>query len=218
MRIISVNIGKPRPNDWKDGVEFTGIDKRPVEGPVAVRVAGPRPSGEVGLAGDRVGDVSSHGGTDQAVYAYTREDYDHFETLLGRELRNGMFGENLTTEGYDLCEARSGERWRSPDGLVLEVTSPRVPCGTFRGWVDDKGWLKTFTREARPGVYLKVVAPRAVTRDVELEVVERPDNDLTIAKLFRAAMGGREPAMELLESPDLNQNMADHLRAVYKLD
>lgn len=218
MRIISVNIGKPRPNDWRKGAEFTGIDKRPVEGPVAVRPAGPKPSGEVGLAGDRVGNHSAHGGTDQAVYAYAREDYDHFEKLLERELGNGMFGENLTIAGYDLRQARSGERWRGPDGLVLEVTSPRVPCGTFRGWMGEKGWLKTFTREARSGVYLKVISPGAVAADNELEVVDLPDNDLTIARLFRAAMGDRQLAMELLASGGLNQDMTDYLRAEYKLD
>lgn len=218
MRIISVNIAKPRPNNWKDGVELTGIDKHPVDGPVAVRAAGPKPSGDVGLAGDRVGDVHSHGGTGQAVYAYAREDYDHFESLLGRGLRNGMFGENLTVTGYDLSQARSGERWRGPDGLVLEVTNPRIPCGTFRGWMGEKGWLKTFTRQARAGTYLRVVAPGVVTKDTELEVIDRPDNDLTMAKLFRAAMGERELATELLESGVLNKDMADHLRDVYKLD
>jgi MOSC domain-containing protein YiiM len=210
-----VNIGKPRPNNWKDGVEFTGIDKHPVDGPVAVRTASPKPSGAVGLAGDRVGDVHNHGGTDQAVYAYAREDYTHFETILGRELRNGMFGENLTVEGYDLSDARSGERWYGADGLILEVTNPRIPCGTFRGWVDEKGWLKTFTREARPGAYLKVVAPGVVAAGTEVQVRDRPSHDLAMRKLFRAAMGDRDLAMTLLSSPALNLEMADYLRALY---
>ncbi len=218
MRIVSVNIGKPRPNEWKAGAGFTGIDKHPVEGPVEVRAAGAKPSGEVGLAGDRVGDVRNHGGTNQAVYAYSRADYDHFEKILGRELRNGVFGDNLTVEGYDLCRARSGERWRGPDGLVLEVTSPRVPCGTFRGWMDEKGWLRTFTEQARSGAYLKVVAPGAVARGTELEIVYRPDNDLTITDLFRAGMGDRELATRFLDSGALNEEMAGYLRALYKLD
>ena len=216
MRIVSVNIGRPRPNDWKGGVAFTAIDKRPVDGPVAVRAASPKPSGEVGLAGDRVGDIRSHGGTDQAVYAYAREDYEHFETILGRELCNGMFGENLTTVGYDLSQARSGEQWRGADGMVLEVTNPRIPCGTFRGWVSEKGWLKTFTTEARPGAYLKVVAAGAVATGSEIEVIERPNHDLTMSKLFRAAMGDRHVAMDMLRSPALNHEMADYLRAQYK--
>ncbi|HEX6194575.1 MAG TPA: MOSC domain-containing protein [Jiangellaceae bacterium] len=218
MRIVSVNIGKPRPNVWKAGAEFTGIDKHPVEGSVEVRAARAKPSGEVGLAGDRVGDVRNHGGANQAVYAYARADYDHFEKILGRELRSGMFGDNLTVEGYDLCQARSGERWRGPDGLVLEVTSPRIPCGTFRGWMDEKGWLRTFTKQARSGAYLKVVAPGAVAKGIELEIVYRPDNDLTMTNLFRAGMGDRELATRFLDSGALNEDMADYFRALYKLD
>lgn len=215
MRIISVNIGRPRPNEWKEDPGFTGIDKRPVEGPVAVRQAGPKPSGEVGLEGDRVGDVEHHGGTDQAVYAYSREDFDHFERLLGRELRDGMFGENLTVTGHDLSRARTGERWAGPDGLVLEVTSPRIPCNTFRGWIAERGWLKTFTAEARPGAYLKVVSPGTVEKGAELEVVERPDHDVTIERMFRAGMGDREIAMELLDSPHLVGDEREFLEQRY---
>lgn len=215
VRIISVNIGRPRPNEWKEAPEFTAIDKRPVDGPVAVRAAGSKPSGQVGLEGDRVGDLEHHGGTEQAVYAFSREDYDHFGAIVGREFRDGMFGENLTVTGHDLSRARTGERWRGPDGLVLEVTSPRIPCNTFRGWVAEKGWLKTFTEEARPGAYLKVVSPGTVSKDMELEVIDRPDHDITIERMFKAGMGDRELAMELLESPHLGEDHRDHLLRRY---
>ena len=73
MRIASVNVGQPRLNPWKE-VKLTGIDRRPVDGPVMV--TRPRAKGMgmgmVGLAGDRVYDVRNHGGPDQAVYAYAR--------------------------------------------------------------------------------------------------------------------------------------------------
>ena len=98
MHLLSVNVGRPRPNPWKQ-LAATGIDKRPVDGPVAVRAPGPKGTGAVGLAGDRVYDVKNHGGTDQAVYAYAREDLDDWAAQLGTPLRNGMFGENLTTAG-----------------------------------------------------------------------------------------------------------------------
>ena len=78
MRLLSVNVGRPRPNPWK-GLSATGIDKRPVDGPVAVNAPGPKGTGMVGLAGDRVYDVKHHGGSDHAVYAYAREDLDRWE-------------------------------------------------------------------------------------------------------------------------------------------
>lgn len=115
-----------------------GIDKRPVSVPVLVTAPGPMGDGSVGLAGDRVYDVDHHGGTDQAVYAYAREDLDSWESILGRPLVNGSFGENLTTAGIDVNEALIGERWKVGDEVVLEVTRPRIPCSTFQGWLDRK--------------------------------------------------------------------------------
>ncbi len=111
----------------------TGIDKRPVDGPIAVRAPGPMRGGEgSGLVGDVIGNPKFHGGDDQAVYAYAREDLDAWQDRLDRELDNGMFGENVTTVDVDVTNAVIGERWRiGTDGLVLEVTRPRTPCKTF---------------------------------------------------------------------------------------
>lgn len=139
MRLLSVNVGKPLPNPWKP-VALTGIDKQPVSGPVLVTAPGPKGTGAVGLVGDRVYDVAHHGGSDQAVYAYAREDPDSWEAELGRPLRNGVFGENLTTEGMDVNGALVSERWRlgqdvlaGPDRLDQAVHRGRqarsVPAG-----------------------------------------------------------------------------------------
>jgi MOSC domain-containing protein YiiM len=212
VKILSVNIGRPRENPWK-GLTATYIDKRPVEGPVRVTSPGPKGDGSVGLEGDAVGDVEHHGGTDQAVYVYGSEDYGHFNALVGRDFGPGAFGENLTTTGYDVNAALIGERWAGPGGLVLQVTGARVPCGTFRGWIDERGWLKTFTREARPGPYLRVVEPGQVEAGAELEVVHRPDHGVTAAMFFRAAMGERDLVEQVAAVKDLPPGSGDWLRS-----
>jgi MOSC domain-containing protein YiiM len=185
MRIGSVNIGQPRPNPRKT-VKLTGIDKRPVDGPVMVTRPRAKGMGMVGLAGDRVYDVRNHGGPDQAVYAYAREDLDFWEAELGRPLPNGVFGENLTTEGIDVNDALIGERWRIGPDLILESSCPRVPCGTFQGWLARAGWIKRFTLAARPGPYLRVIEPGEIWAGDRIEVVHRPDHDVTVALSFRA--------------------------------
>jgi MOSC domain-containing protein YiiM len=134
MRIASVNVGQPRLNPWKT-MKLTGIDKRPVEGPVMVTRPRAKGMGLVGLAGDRVYDVLNHGGPDQAVYAYAREDLDFWVAELGRPLPNRVFGENLTTKGIDVNNALIGEHWRIGPDVILEVSCPRIPCGTFQGWL-----------------------------------------------------------------------------------
>jgi MOSC domain-containing protein YiiM len=185
MQLVSVNVGRPRANPWK-GLSATGIDKQPVAGPVAVSRPGPKGTGEVGLAGDRVYDVKHHGGIDQAVYAYAREDLDGWESELGRTLPNGVFGENLTTRGLDVNAALIGERWRIGREVVLEVSCARIPCGTFQGWLERDGWIKQFTRAALPGAYLRVIEPGDICAGDPVEIVHRPDHDVTVALLFRA--------------------------------
>ncbi|BFO14604.1 hypothetical protein SHKM778_09920 [Streptomyces sp. KM77-8] len=100
-----------------------------------------------------------HGGDDQAVYAMAREDLDAWERTLGRPLTNGVFGENLTTEGIDVSGALIGEHWAVGPEVVLEVTSGRIPCRTFQGHLGERGWVKRFTERGAPGAYFRVVRP-----------------------------------------------------------
>ena len=195
--LLSVNVGKPQPNPWKR-LDSTGIDKRPVTGPIAVSAPGVEGIGAVGLAGDRVYDVQHHGGVDQAVYAYAREDLDWWEAELARPLPAGTFGENLTTGGLDVNGALIGERWSIGNSVVLEVSSPRVPCLTFQGWLGESGWIKRFTAGARPGAYLRVLEPGDVTVGDTIEVVHRPDHDVTVSLCFRAFMTEPELLPRLL--------------------
>ncbi len=198
----SVNIGRPQPNPYKRDLA-TGIGKRPYEDPVEVRAPGPKTVGlGSGLEGDFIGDGKHHGGDSQAVYAYAREDLDAWQQELGCELPNGSFGENLTTVGLDLNDARLGEQWRIGRDVVLQVTSPRLPCATFRGFMGLTGWLKTFTAFGHPGAYLRVVSPGAIVARDPIAVVYRPGHEVTIGMAFRALMTDRDLLPRLLEAGD----------------
>ena len=184
--VSSVNLGRSEPNPYKAEVP-TGFGKRPVAGPVAIRDPGPKAAGAgSGLVGDVIGDRRSHGGSDQAVYAFAREDLDAWERRLGRELPNGSFGENLTTVGIDVNAALVGERWRIGDTVILQVTEPRIPCATFRGRMGVPGWLKMFASDGRPGTYLRVVTPGSLAGGDRIQVVHRPTHEVTVSLLFRA--------------------------------
>ncbi|MFE7120799.1 MOSC domain-containing protein [Streptomyces sp. NPDC057654] len=202
MRLLTVNSGRPRTADYTDWDGGTGIDKRPVDGPVAVAAPGPKGTGGSGVAGDAVCDRRHHGGDDQAVYAYAREDLDFWERELGRELAPGTFGENLTTAGIDVTGALVGERWRVGPDLLLEVTSPRIPCRTFAGWLEEKGWVRRFTLAGVPGAYLRVLEPGEIRAGDPVEIVHRPDHDVTVALLFRAVTTERELLPRVLAAGD----------------
>nr|WP_205862936.1 MOSC domain-containing protein [Planosporangium thailandense] len=191
--MISVNLAVPRPNPAKES-GVTGIDKRPVAGPVLVRAPGPKDGGlGSGLVGDGIFDRVNHGGDDQAVYAYAREDLDAWEAELGRTLPNGAFGENLTTSGLDVTGALVGERWRVGEQVVLEVADVRIPCRTFADWMAEHGWVKRFTVRAVPGAYLRIIVPGEIRAGDPIEVVSRPEHDVTVGLTFRALT--REPEL-----------------------
>ena len=199
--VLSVNVGRLRPNANRRSHRLTGIDKRPFDGPVEVRSPGGRPAGS-GLVGDEIGDHGHHGGDEQAVYAYAREELDWWGRRLGRDLRNGMFGENLTTTGIDVNEAEVGERWLVGDA-VLEVASVRIPCNDFKVWMgrcgyDERAWVKRFAAVGRPGPYLRVLTEGEVRAGDELTVTHRPGHGVTVSTMFRALMTDHALLPELL--------------------
>ncbi|MER6061668.1 MOSC domain-containing protein [Streptomyces sp. NPDC001792] len=199
MKLLSVNLGRPQPVPYTDQAEgVTGIDKKPADGPVRVAAPGPKGVGGSGLAGDAVCELRHHGGDDQAVYAFAREDLDDWERELGRSLANGCFGENLTTDGLDVSGALIGERWRIGSGVVLEVTSGRIPCRTFQGHMGERGWVKRFTQKGATGAYLRVIEPGEIRAGDPIEIVHRPDHGVTAALQFRAVTTERELLPRLL--------------------
>lgn len=203
MKLLSVNLGRFKAVEYTDAPSGgTGIDKRPAEG--AVRVAAPGAKGVAGsgVAGDEVCDIRHHGGNDQAVYAYAREDLDAWERLLGHPLTNGSFGENLTTYGLDVSGAKIGERWRVGPDLLLEVTSGRIPCQTFQGHLGETKWVRRFTQEGAPGAYLRVIEPGEIRGGDPIEVVHRPGHDVTVALQFRAVMTEKHLLPSLLAAGD----------------
>ncbi|MEU9736116.1 MOSC domain-containing protein [Streptomyces sp. NPDC048002] len=199
MRLLSVNLGRRTHVPYSDHPEgVTGIDKRPTDAAVRVSAPGPKGIGASGLAGDDVCNTRHHGGNDQAVYAMAREDLDDWERELGRTLSNGSFGENFTTVGIDVSGALVGERWRVGSELVLEVTSGRIPCRTFQGHLGEERWVKRFTQKGAPGAYLRVIEPGEVRAGDSVEILHRPDHEVTVAFLFRAVTTRRDLLPQLL--------------------
>lgn len=146
MKLVSVNLGKAQPIRSKSGQ--SGIYKRSTQGPVQVTRGG--------LASDTICDTDNHGGADQAVYLYGVPDYAWWSETLGRDLEPGTFGENLTVTELESAGLQVGDRFTLGD-VVLEVTAPRIPCGTLAVRMDDLSFVKRFRHAERPGVYCRVL-------------------------------------------------------------
>jgi MOSC domain-containing protein YiiM len=195
-RVLSVNVGSVREFEYNGRPAKSAIWKSPVDGRVRVR--------GVNLDGDDQADRKAHGGPDKAVYAYAVEDFRWWEEQLGRSLAFGEFGENLTTEGIDVNDARIGERW-GVGTTLLEISEPRVPCWRFAVRMDDKYFPRRFTEALRPGAYLRILVEGDLAAGDEVRVMDRPDHDLTIRDVFRIYSRDRDEAERLLAVPQLSE-------------
>jgi MOSC domain-containing protein YiiM len=193
-RILTVNVGSPRDVRVGDRTIRTAIWKEPVAGRVALR--------GVNLAGDDQADRSVHGGPDKAVYAYAAEDTTWWAEQVGAGLGPAAFGENLTTAGVDVSQARIGERWAVGSAL-LEVRQSRMPCFKLGLRMGDPGFVRTFAKAQRPGAYLAIVREGDVGAGDTVEVVHRPDHGVTVALMHRALLHDRDLLPELLAAPEL---------------
>jgi MOSC domain-containing protein YiiM len=192
--LLSVNVGAVRQIELAGRPRTSAIWKFPVSGRVAVR--------GVNLVGDGQADRSVHGGPDRAVYAYAREDYAWWERQLGRPLEPGTFGENLSTEGIHVTGALVGERWRV-GSVVLQVTSPRVPCWKLGVRMGDPGFPRRFAAAGRPGAYLAILEEGTVGAGDRIQVVHRPQHGVTVGLVAASYHRHRRLAARMLAAPEL---------------
>jgi MOSC domain-containing protein YiiM len=200
-QLLSINVAAIiHHDDWAGSVGKTGIDKRPKLGRVALE--------NDGVEGDAVLDTKNHGGKDQAVYAYAREDADWWEKEIGLEIANGRFGENLTTSGVDVTNAIIGEIWKIGT-TTLQVTMPRIPCKVFEGFWQRPNLIKEFTQAKRPGAYLRILEEGYVSASEKIEILEIPTHGITIKDLFAAKSGERTKIKLINEIPGLAPKFKD---------
>jgi len=205
-KVLSVNIAKRiHTGEWTCSEGRTGIDKEPVSGPVELK--------DNRVAGDSVIDRKAHGGYDKAVYAYSIEDANWWEGVIGRELRNGSFGENLTVQGIELNSSLIGERW-SVGSCILEVSEPRIPCRVFAGFWDRPTLIKEFTDARRSGTYLRIIEEGKVSAGDEIKVISKPSHKITVLDIFEAKAGNREKIQEIIKVRELSEKYLEWAKKI----
>ena len=182
MKLLSINVARPRIIVAKGQRISTGIFKEPVEGPVMLR--------RLNLDGDRQADLRVHGGPSKAAYVYPSEHYPLWrKELPDMDLQYGMFGENFTTEGLNEDDAHIGDRFRI-GGAVVMVTQPREPCFKLAAKFGRDDIIKKFLESGRSGFYLAVVEEGLVEAGQTIERIYRDENGVTVADMNRLYFHG----------------------------
>lgn len=196
MKVLSINIASVvHEGDWTGSEGKTGIDKRSVSGAVVFA--------QEHVANDVIVDRQAHGGYDQAVYAYAREDADWWENEIGTSIDNGRFGENLTTLGIDVNTAVIGEQWEI-GSVILEVSQPRIPCRVFAGFWQRPTLIKEFMAAGRPGTYLRIIQEGEIAAGDSIKVIKVPEHGVTIADIYAAKNGVRSKVREISQVKELS--------------
>lgn len=180
MRLLSINVGLPREIQWRDEIIRTSIFKAPVAGRVRVTM--------LNVEGDRQSDLSVHGGSDKAVYAYPWEHYAFWRTELpGTELPFGAFGENFTTEDLLERNVHIGDRLRAGSAEFI-VTQPRMPCFKLGIRFGRPDMVKRFQRSGRHGFYLAVLREGHVAPGDSIAFIARDPHGITVADIANLFM------------------------------
>ncbi len=200
IQLIDLRMGRVQERPDAHGVALrSAIRKDSVPGPILL--------GDEGLLGDEVGDRKHHGGPDQALLAYAREAYDLWASE-GRPLPMGAFGENLLLAGLDDHSTCIGDRLRVGEAL-LQVSQPRVPCGTLQRHL---GWPDTVARvyaTARGGYYLRVLEAAPLQAGAPVTLLDRPQPAWTVARALHARWKAAENPAECLAMGSIPELSAD---------
>ena len=177
MRLISLNVGRPRLVVYRGKTINTGIFKQPISGPVQLQ--------SLNVDGDRQADLSVHGGIYKAVYAYPSEHYPFWrQEIPDVDLPWGMFGENLTTAGLSEDELHVGDRLRIGSSIVM-VRQPRTPCYKLAAKFQRDDIIERFLLSGRSGFYFSVEQEGSVAAEDAFELLTRNPDAITISEMNR---------------------------------
>lgn len=205
--LVSVNVGLPRLVMWRGATVSTGIFKEPILGRAVLRT--------LNLDGDRQADLTVHGGTDKAVYAYPAEHYPLWRAELPKmSLPYGMFGENFTTEGLDESTINIGDEFRVGAARVV-VVQPRMPCYKLGLRFGRPDIIKRFHHSRRTGFYLRVLEEGEIGAGDNLQLVKRGPGEVTIADINRLYFWDKDDLTTLRRAVQL-EALPEHLKSYFR--
>ncbi|MFD2562193.1 MOSC domain-containing protein [Aquimarina rubra] len=176
MKVVSTNIGEPQTISWRGKEVKTGIYKYPVNKPIFLDTED--------VKGDFVIDRRFHGGVDKACYLYAAEHYPYWkEKYPDLDWNYGMFGENLTVEGFDERDIKIGAIYRLGEATV-QISRPRQPCYKLGAKFGTQKILKQFINSLFPGVYVRVLESGTVNKGDEFILIDEADDGVSISEIY----------------------------------
>lgn len=212
MKVLSTNTGERKTIVWKFKRYTTGIYKFPTEKPVYL--------GEEDVQHDVVYDRKHHGGPDKACYLFSADHYTYWKKLYpDLEWSFGMFGENLTVEGFDEQKISIGDTFEIGDAIV-QVSEARQPCSNLNLRFQSSRLVKQFVEHGYCGAYLRVLKTGKVQEGDTLTLLQSSADRLSLFNLFHMLYHKDvdfDEVKKALNHPDLGIACKDSLRKFHRL-
>jgi len=166
-------LGDPNASDPMDKPWETGIFKTETTRQLWL--------GKTGLSNDEVGDKKRHGGPEKALFAYPIKHYTFWrEDLALASIDIGGMGENLAVLEMDEYTVYIGDTYKFGDA-VIQVSQPRQPCWRPARRYRKKDFALDIQKTGKTGWYYRVLQEGYVQPELDLELIERPYPQWSIA-------------------------------------
>ncbi len=195
-KIISLNVGKPKPHKWKNQQTISGISKAKVENALLTKE---------GFIGDGVANTDFHGGPERAVCLYP---YEHYE-MWGKEFKKVFsppaFGENICVSNMLEKDVFIGDIFSLGDAAI-QITQGRIPCSTISKHNGEDLLLSRIVETGYTGYFFRVLKEGKVASNSLMKLEERKQEKVTVLQanftLFHDRKN-RKAVEDLLEIQEL---------------
>ncbi len=187
--------------------EQTGIFKKPTGKPIYLT--------KNDVIDDEISNRLNHGGYYKACYMFSAEQYPYWQKLYpDLEWTWGMFGENLTVEGFDESKVYLGDIYKIGEATV-QVSQYREPCYKLGHKFGTQKILKQFIQHGFGGTYLSLLEEGQVNIGDVFELIERPTETLSVEELFRVVFA-KEKDKRLLKIAAASRSIPKKKRVILK--
>ena len=197
--VRSLNAGRPRTLHLANGDRMrSAVRKEPMLGPQPITIDG--------LPGDGSQERMHHL-PEMALHAFSLDRYPELEALTGAKLPVPAFGENLSLDGGTEDRVCVGDLLRLGTAL-LRVSQPTIRCAKLGRSLGLPGLLARLESTGACGYYMGVEANGETAPGDALELLDRPNDGFTIARLHAAMFGVEDDAGPILALPHLGPRWA----------
>lgn len=154
-----------------------------------------------------VGDEHTGNGPDleRALCCVPARHYGYWNAYFRKSLPLGIFGENLTLEGFaeeDLC---IGDVLRC-GSVLMQVSQPRMPCYKQARLIEEPDFVRLIMQTGKIGFLTRILEPGTLQEGDRVELVERPCPEIPFPFVLRVFQTSDHPDRALLADLPLLAN------------